>query len=71
MESLRIGIINPKAKSILKNLAEMNLIRIKKKKVKSEFTGILVRLRKNSVDAPKLDEITGEVEKVRKTRYEK
>jgi len=49
MESLRIEIINPKAKRLLKNLADMELIKI----------------------TPSLDEITKEVESVRKARYEK
>ena len=35
MESLRIEIVNPKAKSIIKNLADMDLIRIKKEKIKN------------------------------------
>jgi len=71
MESLRIEIVNPKAKNLIKNLAEMDLIRIKKEKKKSEFTELLARLRKHSDDAPSLEEITKEVESVRKSRYEK
>ena len=45
-------------KKYFKNLADMDLIRIKKEKVKSEFNNILVRFRKNSGSAPKLGEIT-------------
>jgi hypothetical protein len=71
METLRIDILNPKAKSFLKDLADLNLIRIKKVKVKSEFKELLVKLRINADDAPSLDEITQEVEAVRKARYEK
>ncbi len=71
MESIRIEIINPKAKNIIKNLADMDLIRIKKEKVKSEFTELLTKLRKHSDQAPSLEEITKEVESVRKARYEK
>ncbi|TCO11101.1 hypothetical protein [Natronoflexus pectinivorans] len=71
MESLRIEIINPKAKNIIKNLADMDLIRIKKEKVKNEFAELLEKLRRNSDKVPSLDEITKEVEKVRKARYEK
>ena len=33
MESLRIEIVNPKAKKIIKDLADMDLIRIKKESV--------------------------------------
>ena len=71
MESIRIEILNPKAKSLLKDLAELNLIRIQKDKIKSEFKELLEELRVHSDDAPSLDEITDEVEKVRKARYEK
>jgi len=70
METLRIEIINPKAKSVIRGLADMNLIRIKKVREKSEFSKLLTRLRKNSDDTPSLDEITREVESVRIARYE-
>jgi hypothetical protein len=71
METIRVDILNPKAKSLLKDLADLDLIRIKKDKVKSEFKELLDNLRTNSDDAPSLDEITSEVESVRKARYEK
>ena len=70
METIRIEILNPKAKSILKGLADLNLISIKKEKKKSEFMDLLTNLRKNSENAPSLDEITTEVEAVRNKRYE-
>ena len=71
METIRIDIINPKAKSILKDLADLELIRIKKEEGKSEFKKLLNKLRVDSDEAPALKEITAEVEAVRKTRYEK
>ncbi|TNF42829.1 MAG: hypothetical protein EP310_05465 [Bacteroidetes bacterium] len=71
METFRIDILNPKAKSLLKDLADLDLIRIKKEKVKSEFKELLEKFRINSEIAPSLDEITAEVEAVRKSRYEK
>ncbi|MFO7658742.1 MAG: hypothetical protein R6W78_16905 [Bacteroidales bacterium] len=71
METIRVDILNPKAKSLLKDLADLDLIRIKKEKVKSEFKELLDNFRSNSDDAPSLDEITSEVESVRKARYEK
>ncbi len=71
METVRIDILNPKAKSLLKDLADLDLIRIKKDKVKSEFKELLDIFRENSDNAPSLDEITAEVESVRKARYEK
>jgi len=71
METIRIDILNPKAKSLLKDLADLDLIRIKKDKVKSEFKELLDKFRLDSVDAPSFDDITEEVESVRKARYEK
>lgn len=70
METIWIDILNPKAKSLLNDLADLNLIRIKNEKVKSEFKELLDRLRIDAHDTPSLDEITTEVEKVRKARYE-
>lgn len=71
METIRIEIINPKAKGLIKSLADMDLIKIKKGKIKSEFIELLDRLREKSDTAPSLEEITKEVETVRKSRYEK
>jgi hypothetical protein len=70
MESLKIEIVNPKAKRLINNLADLDLIRIKKEKVKSDFIELLSKLRKHSENAPSLDDITKEVELVRKSRYE-
>ena len=41
MESLRIEIINPKTKQLLKNLADMELIKIKKKRSNPIFLNYL------------------------------
>ena len=71
MESLKIDIINPKAKKLLRNLADMNLIKIRKEKDDNEFKEILKKLRAKSDSSPSLDEITKEVESVRKDRNEK
>jgi hypothetical protein len=71
METIKVDILNPKAKTILKNLADLNLIRIKRSKVKSELKDLLTRLRINQGEIPSLDDITAEVELVRKARYEK
>ena len=71
METIRVDILNPKAKTILKNLADLNLIRIKSTKMKSELKDLLARLRISQDDIPSLEEITSEVELVRKSRYEK
>jgi trehalose-6-phosphate synthase len=65
METIRIEILNPKAKAILKGLADLNLINIRKEKKQSEFMDLLSKLRVNSETAPTMDEITAEVESVR------
>ena len=70
METIRIDILNPKAKKLLNNLADLNLIKIKKEKYKSDFSALLKKIRAKSDDEISLDEITKEVEKVRKSRYE-
>lgn len=71
METIQIDILNPKAKKLLKDLADLNLIKINKTKYKSEFSTLLKKLRAKSKDEISLDEITKEVEQVRKSRYEK
>ncbi len=71
METVRIDILNPKVKSLLKDLADLDLIRIRKDKVKSDFKELLDKFRINSDNAPSLEEITAEVESFRKARYEK
>jgi len=71
METIRIDIINPKAKSLLKGLADLNLIKINKENKKSDFSTLLKKLRTKSKSEISLDEITNEVEEVRKARYEK
>ena len=70
MESIQIDILNPKVKRLLKNLADLNLIKIKKQKEKPDFTLLLKNLRSNSDNSISLNEITSEVEIVRKKRYE-
>jgi len=70
METIRIDIINPKAKKLLKDLADLKLIKIKKD-VKTDFSSLLQKLRTKSSESLSLNEITKEVENVRKSRYEK
>jgi len=67
METLSIQIVNPKAKLLLLNLEEMNLIRIETKPALSE---ILAKLRRNEAEIPALEDITEEVELVRQERYD-
>ena len=69
LETIKVDILNPKAKTILKNPADLNLIRIKSTKVKSELKDLMARLRIIHDDIPSLKEITSEVELVRKNRH--
>lgn len=71
METVKIDILNPKAKALLKDLANLELIRIRKEKSGTDFTDLLKKFRNKASKAPSLEEITLEVEAVRKARYEK
>ena len=66
MESIRIDILNPKAKKLLKSLADLDLIKIK---TKSDFSVLLKKLQTKSKELSPED-IAKEVEEVRKLRYE-
>jgi len=68
METISIEILNPKAKRLLQDLADLKLITIKSKSTLKE---LLEKLRQDSDQAPSLDEITAEVEQVRKARNTK
>lgn len=70
METIRIDILNPKAKKLLKDLEDLKLIKINKNN-KTDFSVLLKKLRKQSNDTISLDDITKEVEELRKSRYEK
>lgn len=70
MEMLRIDIVNPKAKRIIKELAELNLINIKDNDPVKSFQVLLNKLRGKS-NVISLVEITKEVELVRVMRYGK
>ena len=70
METLRIDILNPKAKKLLKDLADLELIKIRKQPA-TDFSTIVEKLRSKSVNAPSLDDITLEVEAARSKRYDK
>lgn len=70
METITIDIINPKAKKLLKDLMELDLISIRKHNFKSNLKTLLSKTRKYSNNAVSLDEITKEVEIVRQEMYE-
>jgi hypothetical protein len=67
MDTIRIDILNPKAKKLLENLEALNLISIKKDS-KKRFKEIVKQLRTKSTTRPSLEEITKEVESVRAKR---
>jgi len=71
METIRIEILNPKAKKLINDLADLKLINIKRSKAKSEFKDLLFEMRKNSDSAPSLEEIQKEVAKVRQDKHAK
>lgn len=71
MESLRVEIIDPEDKRLLKNLADIGLIKITEEKTKTDLFEILDKLRSKSENAPSLEEITKEVEIVREYIHEK
>jgi hypothetical protein len=69
--TLYVEILNPKAKKLLQNLAELNLISIKGTK-EDEFLKIIKKFRtKAGSNPPSMEEITKEVELVRAKRYAK
>ncbi len=70
METLRIDIVNPKAKKIINELADLNLISIRDKDPIKSFQKILLKLR-TKTKTVSLEEITKEVELVRTKRYGK
>ena len=70
METVKVDILNPKARKLLKDLADLDLIAIRKS-TKSEFSEVLKRIRYKSETVPSPEEIVGEVEAVRSRRTNK
>ncbi len=66
METLNIEIVNPKAKKLLRDLSDLNLIHIKTDK---DFALMLDKLRENEHMVPDIEAISKEVEYVRNARY--
>ena len=71
METVTIDILNPKAKKLLKDLMDLDLISIRKPISKSNLKNLLATTRKNNKTALSMDEITKEVEIVRQNMYDK
>lgn len=70
METIKVDILNPKARKLLKDLADLDLIAIRKS-AKSEFSEVLKKLRSKSENVPGPEEIASEVESVRLRRNNK
>ena len=68
MNTLTIDILDPSAETALNELASRNLIAVREQK---GFSAILEKFREQANNAPSLEEITEEVEAVRRKRYEK
>lgn len=72
MEALRIEILNPKVKAILKQLADLDLISISKvENTEVQLKKLLDKFRSKAKKTPSIDEITKEIENVRAERYAK
>lgn len=67
METVKVDILNPKARKLLKDLADLDLIAIRKS-TKSDFSEVLKKLRSKSKNVPTPKEIADEVEAVRSER---
>jgi hypothetical protein len=68
MATLNVEILNPKAKKLLKDLADLRLISISEKT--NPFLAVIKKLRSKKAIIS-IDEITKEVESVRNKRYGK
>lgn len=70
METIKIDILNPKARKLLNDLADLDLIAIRKSS-KNDFSEVVQKLRTTSENILTEDEIAQEVEAVRSTRKNK
>lgn len=70
METVKVDILNPKARKLLKDLADLDLITIRET-TKSGFSEVLKKIRSKSDTVPSPEEIANEVEAVRSRRVNK
>lgn len=70
METLTIDIVNPKARKLLEDLEDLELITIRQNEAVERLERLLGKIRNVSGPAPTFEEITKEVEMVRQQRYE-
>ena len=68
MKSLTINILDPIAFNILKNLEELNVIKINEEEIENNFFKTLENIRSKNIDIS-LDEIIEEVDIVREKLY--
>lgn len=68
METYQIDILNPKALKLLKDLADLKLISIRKRPV-NKFLEAVSEIRKGADNVLSVEEITKEVETVRTERH--
>ena len=67
METVKVDILNPKARKLLKDLADLDLITIRET-TKSGFSEVLKKIRSKSDTVPSPEEIADDVEVVRSRR---
>lgn len=70
METLTIDILNPKARKLLEDMEDMELITIRQNEAVERLERLLGKIRNLPEPAPTYEEITKEVEMVRQKRYE-
>jgi predicted RecB family endonuclease len=68
METIQVDILNPKAKKLINDLADLNLIAIQHSPAQ-KFSDVLKKLRSRVDTPPDPEEIAQEVEAVRSERY--
>jgi trehalose-6-phosphate synthase len=69
MESFYVKIKNPKAKSILKGLVNLNMITIQETEPTNKFSELLKKFRKNSDSLLSFNKTPNEAEAVREKSY--
>lgn len=68
MEALKIEILNPRAMQLIKGMEDLNLIKVSEEP-ETRLKNYLKSMRKNSSEAPGLNEIQQIVDEVRQERY--
>lgn len=70
METLTIDIVNPKARKLLEDMEDMELITIRQNEAVERLEKLLGKIRNVPGPSPTYEEITKEVEIVRQQLYE-